>query len=33
MDRDMLKLRAEMVRGLVAGLVLAVAAMVLAFAL
>jgi|RhiMetStandDraft_4_1073278.scaffolds.fasta_scaffold5933367_1 hypothetical protein len=33
MDRDMLKLRAEMVRGLVAGLVLAVAAMAMAFAL
>ena len=33
MDRDMLKLRAEMVRGLVAGLVLAVVAMALVFAL
>jgi hypothetical protein len=33
MDRDMLKLRAEVVRGLLAGLVLTVAAMALAFAL
>jgi hypothetical protein len=33
MDREMFRLRAEMVRGLVAGLVLAAGAMVLAFAL
>ena len=33
MDRDMMKLRVEMVRGLVAGLLLAVTAMVLVFAL
>jgi len=33
MDLDMLKLRVEMVRGLVAGLLLAVTAMVLVFAL
>jgi hypothetical protein len=33
MDRDMLKVRVEMVRGLVAGLLLAVTAMVLVFVL
>lgn len=33
MDRDMLRLRVEMVRGLVAGLLLAVTAMVLVFVL